>query len=585
MITERLISACRLAIILPILAFTFICEAQNSMPKRLKTFIDNCKLTSIVDFEIGLEIYSQITKADVTQFSDSAKFYYHELAAILNSPLVEYNHPDTLNSVDESIYHLLEAKSLCETKLGIHSFDYMDIMGCLGQTYIELEKYDDALAIYQEGIIKSLQKCSDKKLLGDLIMGVSECYERLGWFDEIPEHLWGTWENFWPKDEPLGVYAYWPLWKLENFYYRYGMYERALYVSQRIEEFIISREGNNSPELCQSLYMKGSILGEAKRNEEAIIEYNRAITIALQNDLQDSLILKQIYGNLLCCEASLDKFDECDRLLQDIQSYDNYSGHTPFLNSALFTLAELLREKCLFSKALDYNSRISREALSDTERDMIEWQAHNIRYNQQIIDSFPQLEMQFNILEKGSKEWFNIAYNLSVVFYLRKDNFMNQQILEILYDEMHSNPSNADCHWTLINLLSNSIEIEKYDNVVKYAKEDLDYINSISTDPDSYHYTAQNSIIVAKIKANRLDGIDKDLENIEQFCLALYGESSSEYAIYLHNRGRAYQLQNKLEDAKTTLLRSISLQNKVDGRPMENTYRYYTEVVQQLGEL
>ena len=87
------------------------------------------------------------------------------------------------------------------------------------------------------------------------------------------------------------------------------------------------------------------------------------------------------------------------------------------------------------------------------------------------------------------------------------------------------------------------------------------------------------------MKSNTLDGIDSDLENIEQFYRNQYGEISSEYATYLHNRGRAFQLQNKLDEAKGTLLQSITLQNKLEGKPLERTVKYYMEVEQQLGEL
>ena len=53
----------------------------------------------------------------------------------------------------------------------------------------------------------------------------------------------------------------------------------------------------------------------------------------------------------------------------------------------------------------------------------------------------------------------------------------------------------------------------------------------------------------------------------------------------LDNKKRAYQLQNKLDEAKETLLRSITLQNKLEGRPLQRTVKYYMEVEHQLGEL
>ena len=87
------------------------------------------------------------------------------------------------------------------------------------------------------------------------------------------------------------------------------------------------------------------------------------------------------------------------------------------------------------------------------------------------------------------------------------------------------------------------------------------------------------------MRSNTLDGIDSDLEKIGNFYRVQYGEMSSEYATYLHNRGRAYQLQNKLDKAKETLLQSITLQNQLEGKPSERTFKYYMEVEQRMGEL
>lgn len=115
--------------------------------------------------------------------------------------------------------------------------------------------------------------------------------------------------------------------------------------------------------------------------------------------------------------------------------------------------------------------------------------------------------------------------------------------------------------------------------------EKINYLNTLNDVPDNYRYNALNELVVAKMKSNTLDGIDSDLEDIEKFYRNQYGEISSEYATYLHNRGRAFQFQNKLDEAKETLLQSITLQNKLEGKPLERTVKYYMEVEQQLGEL
>ena len=45
---------------------------------------------------------------------------------------------------------------------------------------------------------------------GNLIMGVQECYERMGWYNEVPAHLMDAW-SFWNKEEkPVVTYTYYP---------------------------------------------------------------------------------------------------------------------------------------------------------------------------------------------------------------------------------------------------------------------------------------------------------------------------------------------------------------------------------------
>ena len=230
----------RMAVIL--LSFGFCAfggNAQSSIPERLNHVLET------QDMEMGMKLYNEITEADLRQLPDSVLFDYHYLGGYLNSEIP--NH-------EKAIYHLTEAKHLCDTSLGTHSGVYMEIMRGLGDEYIDLGKYEDALAIFQEGITKSMyMRNVASHDFGNLIMGVQDCYELLGWFNEIPNHLSDAW-SFWYKDEaPLVTYTYFRLWRLEQFYKRYGMYDNAISVSQLIEDFIKSNGGNTHPALAEAL--------------------------------------------------------------------------------------------------------------------------------------------------------------------------------------------------------------------------------------------------------------------------------------------------------------------------------------------
>ncbi len=546
--------------------------AQSSLPERLDLVIET------QDLENGIKLYNEISGADLKQLPDSVLFDYHYLGGYINSEIP--NH-------EKAIAHLLEAKRLCDTSLGTHSGVYMEIMRGLGDEYIKLGKYEDALAIYQEGITKSMyMRGAASHDFGNLIMRIQECYELLGWFNEIPNHLSDAW-SFWYKDEtPLVTYTYFPLLRLEQFYKRYGMYENALSVSGRIEAFIKSKGGENHPELAEALYMKGNILIEMNRPDDGIKAFQKSLEILNANGSDNSELFGLVAGNLFLALISSERFEESNDVLKRIQNY-SISNNISTYNNALFSAANVVADMGNYAKALTYNSILLDSNITDEEKTVIENQRNSILYNQEVVEGLPTLERTFASLQLGQDDWFETGHKLSYGFYLLKDLDKNSTVLIKMYKAIDFNKSiGTDYYlWIISNLFGVSLDKEEYQDAFRYANEKWKYISRLSDVSETYRYNALNDLIVAKIKSKSLDGIDSDLEKIGNFYRVQYGEMSHEYATYLHNRGRAYQLQNKLDEAKETLLRSITLQNKLEGKPLERTVKYYIEVEQQLGQL
>ena len=536
------------------------------------------RLLNTGDFREAQEAISNYSISELAALPDSTLFDYHYLGGYLNSEI--HNH-------EKAIYHLTEAKRLCDKSLGTHSIGYMEIMQGLGNEYIELGQYDEALAIYQEGIVKTMYiRNSSTHRFGNLIMGVQDCYEYLGWFNEIPRLLLDAW-SFWNKDEtPLVTYTYYPLWRLEQFYKRYGMYDNAISVSHHIEDFIKSKGGENHSELAHALYMKGNILVEMNRTDDGIKAFQRAIEILSANGLDNSELFGWVAGNLFTALISSERFEDSDDVLKSIKNY-SILNNTPTYNNALFSAANRVADMHNYAKALTYNSILLDSNITDEERKIIENQRNTILYNQEIVEGMPSLERTFESLQPGQDDWFETGHKLSSGYYLIKDLDKNGIVLTAMYEAIDLSKSvGLDYYlWVITNLYGLSLEKEEYQDALRYSMEKINYLNTLNDVPDNYRYNALNDLVVAKMKSNTLDGIDSDLENIENYYRAKYGEMSSEYAIYLHNRGRAYQLQNKLDEAKETLLRSITLQNKLEGKPSERTFKYYMEVEQQMGEL
>lgn len=563
----------RVAVLLPSVFYAFSGVAQNSLSERLNHVLE------AQDMDMGLKLYQEITDAEIKQLPDSSLFDYHYLGGYLNSEIP--NH-------EKAIYHLTEAKRLCDTSLGTHSGVYMEIMRGLGDEYIDLGKYEDALAIFQEGITKSMyMRNVASHDFGNLIMGVQDCYELLGWFNEIPNHLSDAW-SFWYKDEtPLVTYTYFPLWRLEQFYKRYGMYDNAISVSRHIEDFIKSKGGNTHPELAEALWWKGNILVEMNRIAEGIKAYQDGLAILRDNNMNHSERYESMAGNLLIALISAERYEEGSILLKEIQQYSVNAQKPDTYKNALFSAANRAANMGNYAKAIEYNTTLLSLHLSKEESDVIENQKSTISYNQEVVESLPVLENAFSSLMIGQDDWFETGHKLSSAYYLVKDINKNGVVLTAMYKAIDLNKSiGSDYYlWVISNLYGLSLEKEEYQDALRYAMEKVNYLNTLNDVPDNYRYNALNDIVVAKMKSNTLDGIDSDLENIEKFYRNQYGEISSEYATYLHNRGRAFQLQNKLDEAKETLLQSITLQNKLEGKPLERTVKYYMEVEQQLGEL
>lgn len=294
-----------------------------------------------------------------------------------------------------------------------------------------------------------------------------------------------------------------------------------------------------------------------------------------------------LLGNLLIALVSEKRFEEGDAIIDSIHKYSIRVGKPESYRNALFSAAKKAVNIGNYEKAICYNEELLNQNITDEEKSIIEKQRSTILYNQEVVEGVHELESMFTSLQPGSTDWFEAGHKLSSAYYLINAHEKNATVLIKMYQAINLNGSVGSGYylWVLNNLWGLSLETESYHDALRYAKENQNYLSGLSDVPDEYIYDALNGVIVAKMRSKTLDGIDSDLESIERYYRRRYGEISSEYATYLHNRGRTYQLQNKLDEAKNTLLRSIAIQNKVEGKPMERTVKYYMEVEQKLEEL
>lgn len=556
-----------MAVLLPSVFCAFMAVAQTSLPDRLTHVLET------QDMEMGIKLYNEITKADLEQLPDSVLFDYHYLGGYINSEIPNHN---------KAIAHLLEAKRLCDTSLGTHSGVYMEIMRGLGDEYVEVGQYEEALAIYQEGIVKSTyMRVAASHDFGNLIMGVQECYERMGWYNEVHAHLMDAW-SFWNKEEkPLVTYTYYPLGCLHQFYRRYEMYDNAIRVSDEIVKFITEKEGPNYPILAEELYFRGNTLSDMGRTDDAIETYRKALLILESNKLEynEEYSYNSILGNLLIALIKAEQWDDSDIVLNKIKNYATVMSNDDIYTSALTAIAFVLYNNGYYDRALKFNTELLGYPLSPERKQTADRQQEEILYSQEVLNAIPELVNLMNNNTVASDEWFEAAFKLTSAYFRKKETEKYMVLLDSMYQAIPSNSSARDEYLVAIlgTLFNVSLDNANYDLALKYANEKWEYVSTLQDVPGRYKFDCINNIVVAKLKSNKLDGIYYDLDRAIELCRAVFGEESEAYAIQLHNRGRAFQLDGKYDEAKQNYLDAIALHTKVKGSPMAKTVQYLME--------
>lgn len=551
---------------------SFLMIAQDSLSKQLYYACIN------QDEQLAQNLYNSITDDDLKLLPDSSLFRYHYLGAYLNGEITSND--------QKAIEHCLKAKAICEQSYGINRGDYQDILYELGTAYLNIGKFEDALEIFQEGIVKSLSFYNARGMYSytNMALEVQKCLENMGHIDESLPYFYEAWNNYSLKnEEPFSQLNYYPLFRLEQFYYRYEMYDKALEVADEIIDFVSANAGQEHPILAQELYFKGNILVDSNRHSEAVDIYYRALAILDSNDMGIDKTYGIIASNLMLSIIHTDRWQECDKILKKLLEYSERANNPRIYEESIVSAAYEFNSVGNYEKAIELNEEASKLALPEDLKSLLEYNSVKFIFNKEITDSIPKLFEHFDSLPKESAEWFDVGYKLSNAYYLRKEIDKNYDLLIALYDAIKKGASSgADYkYWVLQQLCGLCFEREKYDDALKYATEKWSIVSVFPEARDFDLFNALNELVVAKTRANHLEGIDEDFEKLDAICQRLYGTESKQYATILHNRGRAYQLQGKLDDAKQCFTKSISLQISYNGKP-KRTVQYLKELEKTL---
>lgn len=572
-ISKRIFSCflIRMTVILSSVIFSLPVLPQIPLSQKLNNVLIS------KDRDKMIKLYKEIKPEDLTNLPDSSLLDYHYLAAGIN--LYEENSEIALS-------HLLSAKELLEQSIGLKDLRYVEIMRQLGDLYVDLGDYDKALAIFQEGIIKSMDKRSSiPEEFSNLIMGVNECYENKGQLNESVSNYLDAW-SFWPKStQPFSTLNYFPLWRLQYLFSQYGKYVDALEVNDKIIFFITETVGDNHPAMVDALYFRGGFLNSLERFEEASSVYNTALSILNLQDSIDSEEYKRVIGNYLNAIINTDKRYLADTLLNEIKSYSLKYKDDEFYHNALYTAADRFNGNGDFTKSISLLDELLTINLNKKQQEFIEYSRKKVIFNKESTESISDLKMQLEQLPEHSVNWFETAIKLSNGYYLLKKEKENLTVLNNLYENGLKFPEIGTNYtlWACTNLYSYYVSKENFEIALKYATDHWNVINmNLDKTNEQNIFNSLNNLIVVKIQLKDMSGID-DLINKEfQLISSLFGENSIEYAAYLHNKARVQQLKGKYKEAKENYLLSIMIQKEKASSIFDKTWDYLVELEKEI---
>lgn len=516
--------------------------AQQSADEKINKAFNIC----FSDIEAAKHIINTINETELLSLPDSTSFDYHYVCAGISS--AEQDN-------ERTIFHLLETKRLCETSIGIRQTVYLEIMNALASAYKDNGDLDNALAIYQEAIIKGLSirnRKGAKEEFGNLNSGLASVYEEKGWQKEVPS-MWRNAWNYWnKKDSFFETYNIFPLFMLSDYHERKGEYHIALEINKEMSDYTLTQTDKNNPVWCDIFYQKGSILGHQGKYEEAVKAYKEGLFVAKENGIKDEKA-EQLYGNMICCLSEYGSYQSIDTALSELHTY-----FPKVYSQTLFSLSSVFEKNKRYKDAIEYINRAI-PLVKGNVKEQYEWYknlySHEYDNQQQL-----SLLLKTPIHDEGTNDWFIHMEKLANAYYLDKNKEMAKEVLEqIVTVSIRKRQSDSEQSRFIKMLISCAADVNDYITVLKYSKIRIDYDKNKFGKQSKEYYASLNTEAIAYIKTNDHKRAHSILEICTPICITLFGKESEQYATLLHNKGRVAQLAGDLKSAKAYYEESLSV--------------------------
>ena len=481
------------------------------------------------------ELLEQINESDIVNMPDSTLFEYYYLAGWYSMDSYD---------VEKQIDCLVKAKEICETKLGISNnvFVYFEIIKALGEACEELNKKDEALLWYEEGIIKGLPylQTNDETLQSyfkDIRDNLADIYEAKGNID---------FAKYFRNNKPLDYVG--------SFDYALELHHQAiqLYTENKCSEAV-------------------KLLDEAK-------------SIFKRYGNEGKEMMQPLYRLYLRCYARMGDTKKIDALLRSKKQTMFYDEKESFLVGDMYeVISSFILIHYDVKTAEYYYQKLQKEVDKNNHKDLsqVEKIGDNIIFfktTYALLDSLETVKASVPVL---SYEWgiSSLKQSNLLIRIQRYDdaNMICEQIYKMSVT-LKEDPLNL--HWFVLkNLADYHSQNKNLDKTEQYLKEQLNWLDSknIRSDAEERGWI-YNQLGIAYLNGKLYQkGIDM-LTKAEKILLPIYGHQSQEYATILHNKGRLAQLEGKLDEAKQYLEESVKIQIELEGKAMDRTNQYLNEV-------
>lgn len=518
-----------------IVLFIFVCFASNVYAQRnISHLID--EVLESHDVEKCKMLMQQIKESDIANMSDSTLFNYYYLAGWYYCENQDF---------DKQIDCLVKAKEVCETKLGINNnaYVYFEIIKALGEASEDLDKSDEALLWYEEGIIKGLPYLDSndetlKEYFKDIRNYSADIYEAKGHMDIA---------NYLRADKPLDY--------LGSFDHACDLHSEAIHL----------------------LYDNNNYI-------EAIRHLDEAKIIFKKNGNDGKKMLQLLYQMYLPCYAKMGDKKKIDGLLRTkSKTMFQNDNESSFVKSISEIILIFLVDHHDVKTAEYYLQKILNEIDEKDNEDFI--QVEKLR-NQ--IGVFKKIYSQIDSLENvkrsvpiSSYEWgISSLQQSNLLIRIQRYNDANK-ICEQIYSmssALKEDPQNL--HWFVLMNLADYYSMNKdLSKTEQYLQEQLSWLDSKKV--PSYAEErgwVYNKLGIAYLNAKDFAKSKEMLNKAEKNLVSIYGYQSKEYATILHNKGRLAYIEGQLKEAKQYLEKSERIQIDLEGKAMERTTQYLDEV-------